>query len=310
MSANPTVQRARQLLQKKSVSEAIELLQQCLTEDSSNRDAQELLGMAYFMSKQYQPAKDAFNQLTRIDPGYAAGWVNMGAVQNLLEDFQGATKTLRKAIQKDKKCASAYYNLGIAQKALKMNSTAISAYKEAIKLDPSMPEPYANMSNIFLEMKNPTQAIRTLEDGLKHCAGSKKLQAILSKATEMKEGNRRNAAPLGRLVDEDELAKKQIRTSRRELSPAELNTERDKFRELAKTMRRFTKPAVELLDGPLPHQLHVLHLAAAQHDNRGDAQQAFEDMLQAIDELDRLRNGTREAISEIRANLERTDPGI
>ncbi|MFY9253537.1 MAG: tetratricopeptide repeat protein, partial [Fuerstiella sp.] len=118
MPTDATVQRARQLLQKKSFAEAIQLLTECLAADSANRNAQELLGMAYFMDKQYLPAKEAFNQLTRMDPVYAPGWVNMGAVQNLLQDFQGATKTLRKAIQKDKKCASAYYNLGIAQKAM------------------------------------------------------------------------------------------------------------------------------------------------------------------------------------------------
>ncbi len=310
MSADSTVQNARQLLQKKKFPEAINLLRQKLKADSANRDAQELLGMAHCMAKEYQQAKDAFNQLTRMDPGYSAGWVNMGAVQNLLGDFQGATKTLRNAIKKDKKSASAFYNLGIAQKAMKMNSMAISAYREAIKLDPSMPEPYANLANIFVEMKNPTQAIRTTEDGLKHCTDSKKLQAILTKARQLKEGNRRNAAPLGRLVDEKELLKKQVRATRRELTPVERNNERDAFRDLAKAIRRFTKPTVELLDAPLQQQLHVLHLAVAQHDSRGEATSAFEEMITTIDELDRLRNGCREAIAEIRANLERTDPGL
>jgi tetratricopeptide (TPR) repeat protein len=244
------------------------------------------------------------------DPVYAPGWVNMGAVQNLLQDFQGATKTLRKAIQKDKKCASAYYNLGIAQKAMKMNSMAISAYREAIKLDPTMPEPYANLANIFVEMKNPAQAIRTAEDGLAHCAGSRKLQAILQKARQLKEGNRRNAAPLGRLVDEAELAKQHVRTTRRELSAAERNTERDAFRELVKTIRRCTRPTVEMLDGPFQQHLHTLHLAAAQNDARGNASVAYEEMLKTITELDRLRGSSKEAIAEIRANLERTDPGL
>ena len=310
MPVDSTVQNARQLLQKKKLSEAVDLLQQKLKSDSSNRDAQELLGMAYFMAKQYEQAKDAFNQLTRMDPGYAAGWINMGAVQNLLGDFQGATKTLRNAIKKDKKSASAFYNLGIAQKAMKMNSMAISAYREAIKLNPSMPEPYANLANIFLEMKNPTQAIRTTEDGIKQCPDSPKLQAICTKARQLKEGNRRNAAPLGRLVDEEELAKKQVRGTRQELTPVERNNERDAFRDIAKTIRRYSRPTVQLLDEPLQQQIHILHLAAAQQDSRGAASLAFEEMLKTIGELDRLRNGSRKEIADMRANLQRTDPGL
>ena len=149
---------AKALLQQKRVADAVAILTKYIDANPRERDAQELLGMGYFIGRDYKNAEDAFRRLTQVDPMYAAGWVNLGAVQNLLEDHQGATKSLRKAIQRDKKSASAYYNLGISQKALKMNSMAVSAYREAIKLQPSMMESYTNLGNLYIEMKNLTQA--------------------------------------------------------------------------------------------------------------------------------------------------------
>lgn len=301
---------AKTLLQQQRVSDAITILTKYQDANAGDRDGQELLGMAYFIAKDYENAKNAFKRLTEVDPMYAAAWVNLGAVQNLLEDFQGATKSLRKAIQRDRKSASAYYNLGIAQKAMKMNSMAISAYREAIKLQPKMAESYTNLGNLHIEMKSLTQAIRVLQDGVKHCPNSKKIQAILEKAKGIKEGNRRNEAPLGRLVNVEELDKQQIRTAKRDLSPEERNSERETLRRLSKEVREITKPTVGMLDDSLHHQLHVLHMAAAQQDARGDAMTAFDEFEATILELDSFRNQTKSAIGKIREHLSRTDPGL
>ena len=301
---------AKAMLQQRRVADAIALLSRYAEANPRDRDGLELLGMAYFMAKDYENAKETFGKLTQVDPMYAAGWVNLGAVQNVLEDFQGATKSLRKAIQRDKRSASAYYNLAIAQKAMKMNSMAISAYREAIKLQPKMPEPYSNLGNLHIEMKSLTQAIRVLEEGLEECPDSKKIATILEKAKSIKEGNRVNAAPLGRLVDEKELAKRQIRTGKRELSAGERNEERDTLRVLSKAIREMTQPTVALLDTGLYQQLQQMRLAAVQKDARGVATAAYDEMLVTIEQLDRYRKGIVSSIAEIRGHLEQTDPGL
>ncbi|MDG1893533.1 MAG: tetratricopeptide repeat protein [Fuerstiella sp.] len=299
------VGQVRRLLQKKRTANALLVLNAHLVREPDDRDAQELLGVCHFMSKQYEEALSAFQDLTRMDPNYAPGWVNLGAVQNLLEDHQGAAKTLGKALKKDKKNASAHYNLGIAQKALKMNSMAIASYREAIKLAPDMPEPYTNLGNMYVDMKNLSQAVKFLEEGLKNCPKSAKLAAVLARAKELKEGRRLNAAPLGRLVDEEELANRQIRTEKRQLTSVKRNEERDALRELTKTARRFVKPFVPLLDEALHHQLHVLQLAAAQGDTRNEAPAAFDQMVETVGELDRVRRGAAEAAGEMKEQLEK-----
>lgn len=311
-SREPSVKldQARSLYKTGKASQAIQLLRGHLEQQSSDRDAQELLAMFLYSSRMMEEARDAFHQLTRVDPKYSSAWVNLGAVKNLLKDHNGATKDLRKAIQIDKKCASAYYNLGIAQKALRANSMAIAAYREAIRLAPKMPEPYANLANMYIEMKNLRQAVKVAEDGHTNCPDFKKIKIILDKAVSLKEGIRREEAPLGRLVNEEELARKQVRLGGRDLEASARNEERDSFRAHSKTIRRCTKPIAELLTNRLPHDLHVLSMAAAQKDARGEASAAFEQMQKTISEIDRLRHASQEAIGQMRQQLQKTDPGI
>lgn len=307
---NSPIQLAKELLQQQRVSDAVVILDKFLAANPGSRDGQELLGMAYFIGKDFEKSEEAFNRLTKLDPMYGAGWVNLGAVQNVLKKFQEATKSLRKAIQRDRKSASAYYNLGIAQKALKMNSMAISAYREAIKLQPKMAEPYTNLGNLHIEMQSLTQAIRVLEDGMKHCPESRKMQAILDKARNIKTGNRRDEAPLGRLVDEEELKKRQIRTTMRDLTAEERNEEREALRSISKEIRELATPVARILADELPQQLHLLHMAAAQQDTRGEGAGAFEDFLNTIQALDGYRADTTARIGTIREHLSRTDPDL
>ncbi|MEQ9406629.1 MAG: tetratricopeptide repeat protein [Fuerstiella sp.] len=301
---------ARRLLQERKVDEALALLEETVQSSPDDPETQELLGMACFMSRRFEAAKVAFEKLTQLDPKYATGWINLGAVRNILNDHHGATKALRKAIKWDKKSASAYYNLGIAQKALKMNSMAISAYKEALKIDPCMAEAYSNLGNMYIQMNNLGQAVRLLEEGVARCPQSRKVAAILQKARRAKEGSRRSESPLGRLVDEKELAKKQIRTAPRDLDAAQRVHERETLHDLGKTIRRATRPLVEHLDKDLQQQLHILDLAAAQKDARGEAPATYDRMSKTLDEMDQLRLVTKTAIAEVRAHLRTTDPGF
>lgn len=308
--ATTPLQTARNLLRHRKLDEAIALVREIQQADQDNREAQELLGMALFLSRKFEEARDAFDLLVRMDPKNATAWVNLGAVQNVLQDHQASIRSLRNAIKRDKKSASAYYNMGIAQRAMKMNSMAISAYKEAIRLDPTLADAYVNLGNLYIEMNNLTQAVRMLEDGIKKCPQAKKLPVILEKAKRAKDGIRVEDAPLGRLVNEEELRNKQIRTAPRHLDDVQRVQERESLQGLVKTIRRSTKPVVTILDESLHHQLHILDLAASGKDTRAEAPAVFDEMRKTLDETERLRTLTREAIAEIRTHLRQTDPGL
>lgn len=308
--AEQVLKQAKQLLQNKQSAEAVPLLQQYLDLVPEDREVWELLAVANYSLQKYEEARDAFHQVTRMDPKAASAWINLGAVQNLLKDHKNATSSLRKGIQKDKKNAVAYFNLGIAQKALGSNSMAVSAYKEAIRLNPDMPQPYANLANAYIEMKNLRQAIKTAEQGVEKCPSFKKIHLILQKAQGLKEGNRKAESPLGRLVDEEALARKKIRTGPRDLNVEQRISERTLLKAKAKIIREHTKPIVELLEHDLPKQLHVLSMLASAKDVMGEGPEAHDGLLGSIKEVERLRAEARKIISEIRTHLEATDPGL
>lgn len=301
---------ARRLLQERQAEDALAVIQEIIAADQDSREAQDLLGMTLFMLKRFEESRDAFEHLTRMDPRNATPYVNLGAVLNVLKDYQGATKVLRNAIKRDKKCSSAYYNMGIAQRALKMNSMAISAYREAIRLEPEMADAYVNLGNLYIEMNNLTQAVRLLQDGVDKCPASKKLPVILEKAKQAKDGIKVDASPLGRLVDEEELQRRNIRTAPRQLDAVTRNEERESLHVIGKRIRRATRPIVELIGTDLQRQLHIIDLAAKQHDQRNEAPIAMEEMEQTLKNIDYLRGIVREAVGEIREGLQKTDPGF
>ena len=310
-SSSPSpAEAARLLLKQKKIAEAVALLKPWLKDHPRDRDAQEVLGTSYFLNRQFEEARGAFEQLTKDHSLYAAGWVNLGAVQNVLKDYMGASKSLKKAIQKDKKSAPAHYNLGIAQKALGMNSMAITAYREAIKLAPTMPEPYTNLGNMYIDMKNLIQAVKVLEEGLSHCPGHAKLTAVLAKARDIKDGIKKNESPLGRLVDEKELSQRQTHSVRKDLDPVDRSRERDTLREIVRTMRRLLKPAPAMIEDGLQRQLHTLNMAAVQNDPRCEAPASYDRMTETLQQLDSIHRQTAAAIQEIRQHFQSLDPSL
>lgn len=299
---------ARRLIRQQQITQAANLLRESLEENPVDKECQELLGMALFMDKQFDDAQGAFEKLTRMDPMYAPGWVNLGAVLNVQKQYQKATGALRKAIQRDRRCGSAYYNLGIAQKGLKQNAMAASAYQEAIKLDPGMVEAYLNLGNLYMEMKNLKKAVQAFEQGLEKAPKSKKLQALLSRARQDQEGSRRKESPFGRLVNEEELATRQLRTDRRNLSPVDRNNEREEVHAIGKEIRAHTKPLVPILNDIIHKQLHVLHIALVNPDTLRDAGPSLTALTESMEELSRCRGVVAENVRQIREHLNRTDP--
>ncbi|MEP3480073.1 MAG: tetratricopeptide repeat protein [Fuerstiella sp.] len=306
---SPTAQ-ARQKLKAKDLPAAIEILKQAVEQSSEDAAVFELLGMCHFSAKQYSEAKVAFEKVTRLTPQIASGWVNLGATQNVLQDFTAASKSLRKALKNDRQSSSAYYNLGIAQKGLKMNSNAVSAYQEAIRIEPKLAEAYANLANMFIDMKNNKQAIRTLEAGQKECPKDRKIAVLLKKVMGLTDEAKRAVAPLGRLVNEVELAKKQICTGKRDLTSRERQDERNLLKTRSKSIRDSVPEMISLLDHDLTQQIHVLHLAALQKDDRGDGVFSYGEMTETLETLGTWRSESSAAASEIRTHLERTDPGL
>lgn len=302
--SEPTTRQAllkqgRDLMRKQKYAEAGELLQGMLDDDAENEDAWELLGMCRFFEKDLDQACEAFQQLTKLNPGHAQGWVNLGAVLNRQGDFKRAAESLRRALQKDRKCAEGYYNLGIAQRGLNLNTMAISAYKEAIKFKPDFLEAHLNLGNLYVEMNNLSQALLCFQNAVRLNPSSKKAQFCLEKAKLQQTNSRKTASPFGRLVDVEKL-NQQVAAGPRVLDERTRLAERETVREVTRVVRAAAKEVVPLLDESLHSRLHQLERIVLQTDGRLSSPEPAEAFSESIRELQQLWNTVSVGMAQTR----------
>ncbi len=294
---------SRDLVRKQRYAEAAEVLQIMLEKDPRDEDALELLGCVRFFEKQLEPARDAFQELTKLNPANVQGWVNLGAVLNRLGEHKKAVEALRRALQKDRKCAEAYYNMGIAQRGQGLNTMAISAYKEALKLKPDLLEAHLNLGNIYVDMKNMGQALQCFQTAVKLDPKSQKAKSSLEKAQANQKNARKVNSPFGRLVDVAELDQQLSVTGPRILASDIRKKERELVQDVTKKVRTATKEFVPLLDEPLHTQLHRLQRIVLQTDGRLSSAEQAEVFSATIAEMIRLRSSISENLAELRQHL-------
>jgi tetratricopeptide (TPR) repeat protein len=203
------IKKARKAFKKKDLLEAIDLFEEALEIEPDDIDAHEALATACYLAQDHAGAIDHFTRLTQLKPRDSTAWVNLGAIRNLRQEYQEAIKALRNGIQRDGKNAEAYYNLGIAQKGLAQTSMAVSAYREAVRLDPENLDAHVNLGNIYMDQVNHRKAKQHYEQALSVNPDFDRAKRGFALAKEMLDGgNAEMANPFGRLVNTEELDKR------------------------------------------------------------------------------------------------------
>jgi tetratricopeptide (TPR) repeat protein len=302
-SGDSFIKLSRDLFREKRFAEAAEILQILLEQNPQDEVALEMLGMARYLNKELEAAREVFERHTKLNSGHAKAWVNLGAVLNRLGEFRKAVEALRRALQKDRKCAEAYYNMGIAQRGQNLNTMAISAYKEAIKLKPDLIEAHLNLGNIYVDMKNTGLALQCFQAALRVDPNSKKARSSLEKAQMNQQNARRVVSPFGRLVDVKELDRQNVDTGPRELDSASRKAERDLVQEVTRKVRASAKEMLPMLEETLHAQLHRLERIVLQTENRLSSAENVESFSQTLGDLHRLRSVIKEGLGEIREHL-------
>ena len=297
------LQQGREMIRSKKYAEAVGLLQKLLETDPNEEDVLEMLGMAYFLSKQHGLARDTFERLTKANPMHLNGWVNLGAILNRLGEHKKAIDALRRAVQRDRRCAEGFYNMWIAQRVLNLNTMAISAYKEAIKLKPDLIEAHLNLGNIYADMKNMGLALQCFLNALKQDPNSAKAKASLEKAQLNQKAARKEASPFGRLVDVKELDKQLRATGPRTLDAAPRVEERELVQTVTKQIRHSAKELVPILEDSLHAQLHRLQRVVLQTEFHLSSAEHMDFFSQTIAELVRLKKIVSDGLGDIRNHL-------
>jgi uncharacterized caspase-like protein len=102
-------------------------------------------GNDYYSEGEYDKALSDFNQTIRLDPKYAAAYVNRGFIYNMIKDeYDKAIADFSEAIKLNPDYASAYNNRGGAYYNKGEYDKAIADFNEAITLNPDYARAYKN----------------------------------------------------------------------------------------------------------------------------------------------------------------------
>src|SRR5438067_1080786 len=126
-------QKARQFIADRDWEKAKQVYLQALGIRSDNPDVHYGLATVYFQLRELPSAAHHFKESTRLDPLRAGAFINLGAVQNLLEDYEAAVATLRRGLHLDPTRGEGFYNLGVVYRNLGEDDLAIQAYRESLR---------------------------------------------------------------------------------------------------------------------------------------------------------------------------------
>src|SRR5436309_13873347 len=123
-------QRARQAFEARDWQKAKQVYLQALGLKSDLPDVHYGLATVYFQLRELTSAAHHFREVTRLDPLRAGAFINLGAVLNLLQQYDEAIIALRRGIQIDPQRTEGYYNLGLVYRRKGQPELAVTAYKE------------------------------------------------------------------------------------------------------------------------------------------------------------------------------------
>jgi superkiller protein 3 len=107
------LQRAVREIQVKNFTAAEKLLEDALRKDPRSFVVQNLMGLMRLGQGRATDARHAFEEATRINPGYAPAHVNLGNTLVMLKEEDAALKEFLKAVELQPKDALAHYNIGL-----------------------------------------------------------------------------------------------------------------------------------------------------------------------------------------------------
>ncbi|MBY0231724.1 MAG: tetratricopeptide repeat protein [Gemmataceae bacterium] len=160
-------QRAQQAIAERDWEKAKQTYLMALGLRGDLADVHYGLATVYFQLRELTSAAHHFREVTRLDPIRAPAYVNLGAVLNLMGQYDDAVAALRRGIQLDGQRVEAYYNLGLVYKRKGQPDLAVTSYKEALRLNPRMADAHLNLANLYMERMQPRLAIVHYEEALK-----------------------------------------------------------------------------------------------------------------------------------------------
>lgn len=124
-------------------------------------------GYEAYLLKQYDTALAHYSQALKLDPAYAAAYLNRGVVQQARQQYSQAVTDYTSALKYDPKLIQGYNNRGVAYNHLKQPDKALADYAQSLKLNPAYAKTYHNRGTVYSELKQYAQALADYNLALK-----------------------------------------------------------------------------------------------------------------------------------------------
>ena len=145
------------------IEDAIDQVRQRPNDASSHLE----LGKAYYFSRQYQKAINAFEQVIRIKPDDHFAHYVTGASYAKMERYRESIPHYKEVIRIKPDYAPAHNELGLIYTALGQYKRAIISFKEAIRLEPNFEGTYSNLGFAYADNGQYQEAIFSFKERIR-----------------------------------------------------------------------------------------------------------------------------------------------
>lgn len=107
-------------------------------------------------------AQATYEQAVKLDPTYAAAWINLGRLLHTRHDEKKAELVYRRALQECGSDPVLLFNLGVVLEDMNQFDEAIEAYQGAITQDPNLADGHFNLARLYEALGKEQHALRHL----------------------------------------------------------------------------------------------------------------------------------------------------
>lgn len=145
---------------------ALRLASQILAGRPQRADAHNLMGAILSAKGDRAGAARSFAEATRLDPGNALFFANLGETERLCGRLDEALAALTRAVALDPHSAQAFNNLGIVRFERREFEEAVKCYETAIATDAGYPEAHNNLGNALRALGHDEAAVESYQQAL------------------------------------------------------------------------------------------------------------------------------------------------
>jgi tetratricopeptide (TPR) repeat protein len=105
-------------------------------------------------------AIEIYEEILKVDPGYAAAYINLGTILFHQRNFSTAEELYRRATEVDPAYVLAFFDLGNVLDELQRPDESIAAYRQAVALSPRYADAHYNLALAFERKGERRKALR------------------------------------------------------------------------------------------------------------------------------------------------------